>query len=404
MPPASAAPALSAAPPRGVVILGGAHGTLALARSLGAQGVAVTLVTADTPLPGLSRFVRHRFSWPGPKHPGAVDRLLDLARKYDLAGQVLVAGGDAEVNLVAAARDRLAQAYDVWLTPWDRLQWLCEKPLLYRRAAELDVAFPATYAFASLEEADRAEIRFPVVIKPNMGGGAGRLAKAKVLRCDDMAAFRADYAEAVTDIGVANVVVQELIEGGGESQFSYTALWSEGEPVAEFTARRTRQYPVDFGYTSTFVEVVDEPAAMAQARRLLASVGHHGLVEIEFKRDARDSSLKVLDVNPRPWSWFGLAAGCGVDYGAMLWALANDRPPQTRQPRLGASWMYLVRDAVAALALLRRGALKPADYLSGFRRVRAWATFAGSDPMPGLADIPLTAWRVLTRRVLKLRG
>lgn len=389
--------------PGGIVILGGAHGTLALSRSLGALKVPVWLVSADTPLPGYSNSIRRKIDWPGPKDPEAVEFLIRLARDNDLAGYLLVAGGDAEVSLVSRSYEALSTVYDVRLTPWDRLQWLCEKPLLYRRAAELGVAFPATYEFGSLQEAFSAPIRFPVVVKPNMGGGSGRLAKAKVLRADDAASFKADYSEAVADLGQGNVVVQELIPGGGESQFSYTALWNGGEPVAEFTARRTRQYPVDFGYTSTFVEIATQPAALESARKLLRSIGHHGFVEIEFKLDARDGMLKVLDVNPRPWSWFGLAAASGVDYGAMLWSLATGEPVSPAEARIGTAWMYLVRDAVAALTLIGRGQLSTADYLRGFRKVRIWATFAPADPLPGLLDIPLTAWRVLTRRILKWR-
>ena len=47
----------------GVVILGGAHGTLALARSLGRRGVPVWLVSNDTPLPtALAQFNRYSTS------------------------------------------------------------------------------------------------------------------------------------------------------------------------------------------------------------------------------------------------------------------------------------------------------------------------------------------------------
>ncbi|WP_407811235.1 hypothetical protein, partial [Staphylococcus aureus] len=81
-------------------------------------------------------------------------------------------------------------------------------------------------------------------------------ARAKVVRAEDRQALKAAFAEASEEIGAGNVVVQELIPGGGRNQFSYAALWLNGEPVAEFTARRIRQYPVDFGYTSTRVEIV----------------------------------------------------------------------------------------------------------------------------------------------------
>jgi predicted ATP-grasp superfamily ATP-dependent carboligase len=233
-----------------------------------------------------------------------------------------------------------------------------------------------------------------------MGGGNSEFVKAKVIRIDDRAAFLPAYSEAAREIGAENVVVQEMIAGGGESQFSYAALWQDGAPVAELTARRTRQYPVDFGYTSTFVEIVDEPQAAAAARTLLASIAYSGLVEIEFKRDGRDGRLKLLDVNPRPWSWFGLCRAAGIDLGAMLWTLASGGTvarPAAARPR--ASWMYLARDAAAAIGLMRRGGLTVAQYMRSFAAVRSWAAFSSGDPLPGLVDLPLTAWRVLTRRV-----
>ncbi len=209
------------------------------------------------------------------------------------------------------------------------------------------------------------------------------------------------FADAAGQIGPENVVVQQLIPGGGECQFSYAALWNEGAPVAEFTARRTRQYPVEFGFTSTFVEVVDEPEATGMARRLLRSIGHHGLVEIEFKRNPRDGSLLLLDVNPRPWSWFGLAAAAGVDLGAMMWEVAHGRPVPDVAARQGTAWMYLARDLAAATGVGAEGLRATGGYARSFASVKAWATFAGDDPLPGLIDIPLTAWRVLTRRILR---
>ncbi|MBE1709340.1 ATP-grasp domain-containing protein [Mesorhizobium japonicum] len=385
--------------PAGVLILGGAHGTLALARSFGAQKVPVWLVSNDTPLPSFSRYAQRTMTWPGPDDGGAVAFLLDLAEVHGLGGFLLIAGGDPEVRFVSQSIDQLSAAFDVVLPPWQQLKWVCEKPLLYRRAGELGLAVPLTYEISSLEQAEAAELRFPVILKPNMGGRS-RFARAKAVLASDKAAFSTAYTWAAEEIGSDNVVVQEMIPGGGEGQFSYAALWNEGAPVAEFTARRTRQYPVDFGYTSTFVEVVDETQLIDAARRLLGSIAHHGLVEVEFKRDARDGSMKVLDVNPRPWTWFGLGAAAGVDLGAMLWAIKSGQTVRTASARPNTSWMYLVRDMVAAGRLISSGRLAKRAYFSSFTGVRAWATFQANDPMPGLIDVPLTAWRVLTRRIL----
>ncbi|PZV35072.1 ATP-grasp domain-containing protein [Mesorhizobium kowhaii] len=388
--------------PAGVVILGGAHGTLALARSLGAQKVPVWLISADTPFPRFSRYAHRQMTWPGPEDDGAVAFLLKLAETQGLDGFLLIPGGDPEVRFVSQAIEQLSDVFDVVLPPWQQLKWVCEKPLLYRRARELALAIPLTFEFTSLEQARAAELRFPVILKPNMGGRS-RFARAKAILTNDQASFLTAYKWAAEEIGFENVVVQEMIPGGGESQFSYAALWNRGAPVAEFTARRSRQYPVDFGYTSTFVEVVDEPQLIDAARRLLGSIAHHGLVEVEFKRDRRDGSLKILDVNPRPWTWFGLAAAAGVDLGAMLWAIKSGHEVGAVSARPNTSWMYLVRDMVAVSKLISSGRLTKRAYLRSFGSVRAWATFTASDPMPGLIDIPLTVWRVLTRRILRTR-
>ncbi len=389
--------------PRGVVIVGGAHGTLALARSLGRLNIPVWLVTNDNPLPGWSRYVHRMLSWPGANDPGAVAFLLEMALRHGLSGFLLVPAADADVRLVSQSVDALSAAYRVILPDWERLKWVCEKPLLYRRAAELGVDFPPTYGFSSLEEASQADIRFPVVLKPNMGGGHDEFSRAKVIRADDRELFLTAYRTAAEQIGFENVVVQELIPGGGESQFSYAALWNEGRPVAEFAARRLRQFPVDFGYTSTFVKVVEEPRVIEAARRILSSIGHCGLVEVEFKYDARDDRMRVLDVNPRPWSWFGLTAAAGADFGAMLWSMGIGEEPVPARARPNVSWMYLLRDLVTGIKLVSMGRLSAAEYLRSFSSVRTWATFSLHDPVPALIDVPLTAWRVITRRILKIR-
>ncbi len=240
--------------PAGVVILGGAHGTLALARSLGAQNVPVWLVSADTPLPRFSRYAHRQMTWPDPDDGGALAFLLDLAATQGLDGFLLIPGGDPEVRLVSQSIDQLSDVFDVMLPPWEQLKWVCEKPLLYRRARELAVAIPLTYEFTSLEQATAAELRFPVILKPNMGGRS-RFARAKAVLANDRASFLAAYKWAAEEIGIENVVVQEMIPGGGESQFSYAALWNRGAPVAEFTARRSRQYPIDFGYTLSLIHI-----------------------------------------------------------------------------------------------------------------------------------------------------
>src|SRR2546425_864839 len=107
--------------------------------------------------------------------------------------------------------------------------------------------------------------------------------------------------EAVALLAPEMILIQEFVPGWGETQFSYAALCLDGRPLAWLVARRARQFPMDFGRFSTYVETVDEPGIIEPSIRLLGSIRYTGLVEIEFKRDPRDGRYKVLDVNPRVW-------------------------------------------------------------------------------------------------------
>jgi D-aspartate ligase len=396
---AAISPAVRTGAPKGAVLLGGAHGTMALARVLSAQGLAVWLVTDDTPLPRFSAAIARSLSWGGAGDPDAVAFLERAAADHGLAGYLLIAAADGDVRFVAEAHERLSRTFSVLLPQWEALRWACDKALAYRRAAELGLAVPRIYRIASLADAAGADMQFPVVLKPSMRLARNRFTLAKAWRADDWAGFVERYQDAVGLVGAHNIVVQELVPGGGESQFSYAGLWDHGRPVAGFTARRSRQYPLEFSYTSTFVETVDAPEVAAASERFLASIGHHGLVEIEYKRDTRDGRLKLLDVNPRPWSWFSLAAAAGVDFGAAIVAVAGKQNVPAMKARSGVGWMFAVRDVVAALQGWRAGQLTPGQYFSSWGRTRALASFTWRDPLPALVEIPLTAFRVVVKRL-----
>ena len=385
---------------KGAIILGGSHGAIALARSLAGQGLDVWFVTNFTPLPRFSNAVHHWAEWPGAENPGAVEALEALVHKHSLENYLLIPAADEDVKFAAQQRERLSSLLVVTLPDWAQLQWACNKALTYQRAAELGIAVPRIYVVGDDLAATAASIEFPVVLKPTMRIAVNRFTQAKAWRADNAAEFIDLFTQAAQlQQGKDHIVVQEYIPGGGETQFSYAGLWWNGTARASFAALRTRQFPVEFSYTSTFVETVEQADVIAKGEAFLASIGHHGLCEIEFKRDPRTGELKLLDVNPRPWSWFGLAQAAGMDFGALLIALSAGETVNPPAARLGVGWMFMLRDSIVSLQLLAQGKLRLGDYLRSIGRTRTLATFAWRDPKPGLIELPLTAWRLLQRRI-----
>jgi predicted ATP-grasp superfamily ATP-dependent carboligase len=388
----------------GAVVLGGDCGSLGVVRSLGRHGIPICFVTDNSnPIAKFSRYTSRSLSWPGSQHQNAVRDLLDLADRHGMRGWVLFPAADAEVQLVAQNHAELSKVFRLVTPPWDVARWALDKTLTYQHAAALGIDHPKTYQPRDRREVETLDCRFPLILKPAVKESKNIFTLAKAWRVDDRAALLARYDEAAAAVGHDHIVIQELIPGGGSAQFSYAGVWDRGAPVASLVARRTRQYPTDFGRTSTFVETIQNEQVEAAASQFLNSLGYTGIAEIEFKFDARDRRYKILDVNARSWTWNSLGALAGVDFPYILWRMAMGEKVNRVRADADARWMYLSRDILAAISGMLAGTLSPADYLRSYRRPIAFATFAKDDFLPALVDLPLTAWRTLARRLSSLR-
>jgi D-aspartate ligase len=381
-------------PPRtvpGALVVGGAHVSIAIARSLGRRGIPVWLL-ADHPLPRFSRYVERSFAWPGPEHRDGVTSIVDIASRHGLKQWVLFSTGDENMRMIAQNRALLASHIRVPTMGWEVMQTAYDKRLTYERAAVLEIDHPWSFQPRDLDEVGRLSCRFPVVLKPACRDGLNEFTYAKAWKADDHATLVALYRRAASFVGPDGVIIQEWIPGDGESQFSYAGLWNHGEPVASLVARRVRQHPVDFGRSSTFVETVEQNQVEALACRFLKSLGYSGVAEIEFKYDRRDRRFKLLDVNGRFWTWTGLGRLAGVDFPYLAWQLAAGQAVAPIRGGAGVAWMHVSRDIVAAWQEISRGTLGIADYLAGFRQRLTFASLALDDPLPLLVELPVTAW------------
>jgi predicted ATP-grasp superfamily ATP-dependent carboligase len=388
----------------GALVLGGAHGALAIARSLGRRGIPVWFLTRDHPLTRYSRYAAHSVVW-GPDEPGAKERLVQLAARNGLGGWVLFACGDAEVRFVAHHHAALAAVFRLTTPPWDVTRWAFDKRLTHQYASEVGVDSPLSYYPADRREVAQLDCQFPVIVKPTVHERRNAFTQAKAWRADDRATLVARYAEAVALVGERAIVLQELIPGGGERQFSYAALCDRGVPVAALTARRTRQFPIDFGYTSTFVETIEQPEVEAAACRVLRALEYSGLVEVEFKYDVRDGRYKLLDINARAWTWIGLGGAAGIDFPHLAWQQAKGETIAPVRGQAGARWIHATRDLAATGQELLAGSGLGAvlRYAQSFRRPLAFATFATDDPLPAIVELPIVTRRVASRWLQVLR-
>jgi D-aspartate ligase len=380
----------------GALVVGADYRALGVVRSLGRHGIPVWVLRhGDDRLAAASRYAKRTLPLPD-GDAARLRLLLDLP----LEGWTLFPSSDETAALVARNHEALAARYRLTTPPWQTLEAAYDKRLTHVLATETGVPHPLTWYPRDRDEVAELDVAFPVVVKPAVKEGFNALTAAKAWRVDDRPELVRRYDEAAQLIDPLLLTVQEVVPGGGDMQLSFATLCEDGRPLASVTARRTRQFPMDFGRASTYVETIDEPEVVELAHRLLARLRWTGLIEIEFKRDARDGQLKLLDLNARVWGWHTLGARAGIDFSYLAWRLANGESVQPGAGRVGVRWMRLATDLPTALKEMRRGRLAVPAYVRSLLPPRESAIFARDDPLPGLLELPLLV-SVLARRLAR---
>jgi len=384
----------------GALVMGADYRALGVVRSLGRRGIPVWLINQGGHLvASASRYVRRRLPWSVCDDQEKINYLLRLCAAHDLKGWVLIPTDDHSVGLVSNHHQALSSRYQVTVPPWETLRWACDKRLLYQLAERVQVHQPWTFCPSTREELATTDFPFPVILKPALRLRPCNLSIPKAWRAEDRESLLKRYDEASALLSAESLIIQEMVPGGGEAQFSYAALCKDGHSLASVVARRTRQFPRDFGQFSTYVETIDAPEIVEPAERLLAATRFTGLAEVEFKRDPRNGQLGVLDINPRVWGWHTLSSRAGVDFPYLLWLLVRGEPVPHLRGREGERWVHLIADLRMAIEEILRGRLSLREYLRSIRGPRESAIFSWDDPLPGLLDLPLFAY-VAGKRLL----
>jgi predicted ATP-grasp superfamily ATP-dependent carboligase len=233
------------------------------------------------------------------------------------------------------------------------------------------------------------DLRFPVIIKPltrrpELWRRVAHVGKAmRVDTPDDLRRLWPDLAAS----GVT-LLAQELIAGPESCVESYHVYVDEhDEIVGEFTGRKVRTYPRDYGDSSALV-TTDAADVAALGRKVVRRLGLRGVAKLDFKR-AADGGLHLLEVNPRFNLWHHLGAIAGVNLPAMVYNDAVGMPRHVGQgARSGVRWCRLWQDVRAA----RDGGSSTTRWLPWALACEAKRMLAWDDPLPFLCAV---LWRAL---------
>jgi predicted ATP-grasp superfamily ATP-dependent carboligase len=379
----------------GIVVLGSDFKALGVIRSLGRHGIPCVVVDNLPRSAWFSRYVSRRCAWNGPMEGDAfVNFLLSISKQFHLEQWMLIPAQDDTVELVTRNREQLSKVFQLVTQDWEVMCWAHDKRMTYRMAAELGIPHPHTSYPGSQAELEALEVTFPAIIKPAISIHFQHELRLKAIPVNDREELLKHFRSTSGIIGVEEIMVQEIIPGNGRSQFSIATYCKNGEILLSMTARRTRQYPIDYGLGSSFVEALEVPDLLAYAEKLLRHMRVTGMVEVEFKQDPRDQQYKLLDINVRPWGWHTLCIASGLDFPYIQYQDVVEKTlPLSRKVHYGRQWVRLLTDVPAGLQEIRAGISSPGSYLRSLIGKNVFSVFDWRDPLPAIGDFAVALSR-----------
>ena len=374
------------------------HMGLDIARSLGPRGIPVYGVDAHPDAVGrFSKYLDFVQS-PNPERDEAsyLQFLLDLGRR--LGSAVLYPLSDMHVLLCSRHRDVLGRYYKYVMPEHWTMERLTTKDGLRAAAQEVRMPTPTTMPVngaMSIEEL-AAAVSYPAILKPTestywhtpefasllrQGLLQGR---AKVVLCRDPKELVAAYRHIAAHD--SRLVIQEVIPGE-DSRLAYIAFYLDrnSRPMGIFAGKKLRVIPTGFG-SASYVRTFHDPELEAAALELLTASCYQGLGGLEFKKDPRDGTYKLIEFNTRFGMWDGLGARVGVDLAYIAYRDALQQPVEPELAyRDDVIWVDWQRDLRAAIDYRRQGELSIPQWLGSLQGEKMWAIYSRDDWGPGAA-------------------
>ncbi|HYK95016.1 MAG TPA: hypothetical protein VE011_03990 [Candidatus Dormibacteraeota bacterium] len=366
------------------IVVGGDANALSIARSLARIGVDVYAVNDPASPTRHSRYVR----WiPMPERAGPADwggYLLGSAAD-GLAGAVLLAASDAALEFVSDHRPELAARFRLDDSNPSAQLCMLDKLCTYQAAVAAGVPTPRFWAVASTDdvEAVSGELVFPLIVKPR---------RSHVFEARFGRKFFAPKSldETIAAVTVAleagsEVLLMELIPGADDQLCSYyTYLDDAGRPLFEFTKRIIRRHPINMG-PATYHVTDHIPALRDPALALFGQVGLRGVANVEFKRDPRDGTLRLIECNARFTASNELLVRAGFNLAPWVYRrILGEDAQMPGSYRVGLHLWSPTQDFQAFLGLHAKGQLGWLAWIRGLLHRQAFPVWDWRDPMPSL--------------------
>ena len=293
---------------------------LGVIRAYGKAGIPVVAMDSYRSVGTFSRYARYRCC-PDPvfQEDAFIESLFEERKNCSL-NPLLFPTNDHWAMAVSKNKEELSSLFYVMTPDYECIEKVIDKQKFYQLAAKKSFNVPKTYKTSGIFKRTE-QITFPIVAKPLSRRVSSNdpmqkenqklFDRLRLTRIEDEIKLESFLADCSAE---SHFLFQEEIQGGADRMYTVGIYADKNSDVLSvFTGRKVRgENPL---YGDCIVGQVEQMQSelIQETRRLVKELEYTGVAEVEYKKDARDDKFRLIEVNPRSWSWIGITPYCDVN-------------------------------------------------------------------------------------------
>lgn len=387
---------------------------LSTIQELGRHGVPVYALDTARRIGTVSRYAKFR-RCPDIYHneDQFIESLLEMGKTLEKPAVLFPSNDEFAISFARHKRE-LEKYYRPCVAEYPVVDLLIAKDKFYRWAMERNYPVPRMLTYDEIRSMGPES--FPLVIKPKYKQSADSelndtlmrlLEKNRMVVFKDLAAvdrFIADHPDLL-----GHMLFQEYVNGMADSMYTigiYADRKSEVKGV--FTGRKMRGYPPDIGDCIVGQAELLPKELVGMVRNIVKDLGYHGIAEFEFKKDTVTKEFKLIEINPRSWSWIGITPACGVSLPWIAYCdISGSKVPEPGESTVDngdVKYIKLIQDFIDCTYLNKRSGYP--QYHMGIgqwwrslkSKKKVYAEFNLDDPVVGIYSFIYLARLYLSSR------
>ena len=373
--------------------------TLAVVRSLGRHGCAVTAAAASPhAIAFQSRYASQRLIYPDPlqQHRAFLEWLTNTLTNHSF--DLMIPVTDRSIVPILTIRNALEALSPIAIAPNPVMEQVVSKCRMHSLALEAGLDVPESWIIKAPAALDAIEPRngFPLVVKAERSlawlDGYGQALETR---------YVADRAT-LKDLGAryalyGDVLVQSRVMGHG---VGLGLLARDGLLLHCFQYRRLHELPLTGGGSAYRVSETLDPVLEGQATELVRQLGWHGVMMLDFKYAPRAKMYWFIEANCRFWGGQPLALAAGVDFPRHLVSLYQNQPVSQSAYSAGVRGRNLERDIDWTRSAVRHPNIPMTRIVSDALKLvlprEHIDSFAVDDPRPLVSEVQRIGCRLIS--------